>query len=198
MHKRCYLVVWKKHWFDWGLEKYHLSSARRGDCMAKATRPATARRSKACWSATSTSKKSSKIKGFQGNHSEKGGSLFCILSTIRCWFDQFRRYFPPFSMSFLCRAKTTMSSYVMSFEELLFQGLSANEMTQPLSAIMCVAIFPVNFPYTRKELHFLQLFISLPSEAAVSPLYLRPQSRRRFAISTNRSRDSRLVTAAAT
>ena len=54
-------------------------------------------------------------------------------------------------MSFLCRAKTTMSSYVMNFEELLFQGLSANEMTQPLSAIICVAIFSVNFPLQEKS-----------------------------------------------
>jgi len=44
-----------------------------------------------------------------------------------------------------------MSSYVMNFEELLFQGLSANEMTQPLSAIICVAIFPVNLPLQEKS-----------------------------------------------
>ena len=49
-------------------------------CMRwPATRPVTARLSRACWSATSASKKSSKIKGFQGNHSEKGGSLFLLL-----------------------------------------------------------------------------------------------------------------------
>jgi len=49
----------------------------------------------------------------------------------------------------------------MNFEELLFQGLSANEMTQPLSAIICVAIFPVNFPLQEKSCILLQLFISL-------------------------------------
>ena len=54
-----------------------------------------------------------------------------------------------------------MSSYVMNFEELLFQGLSANEMTQPLSAIICVAIFPVNFPLQEKSCILLQPFVSL-------------------------------------
>ena len=79
MHKRCYLVVWKKHWFDWVWRSTTSAAPRRGDCMAKATKPAMARLSKACWSATLASKKSSKIKIFQGNRSEKGGSLFLLL-----------------------------------------------------------------------------------------------------------------------
>ena len=66
MHKRCYLVVWKKHWFDWVWRSTTSAAPRRGDCMAKAMKPAMARHSKACWSATSPSKKSSKIKAFQG------------------------------------------------------------------------------------------------------------------------------------
>ena len=54
-----------------------------------------------------------------------------------------------------------MSCYVMNYEELFFQGLSANEMTQPLSAIICVAIFPVNFPLQEKSCILLQPFVSL-------------------------------------
>ncbi|MGN0755079.1 MAG: hypothetical protein ACI4ME_11530, partial [Aristaeellaceae bacterium] len=41
-----------------------------------ATRPATARRSLACSSGTSASKKSSKVKGLQGITPTRGGSLF--------------------------------------------------------------------------------------------------------------------------
>ena len=65
----------------------------------RATKPAMARLSKACWSATSTSKKSSKIKGFQGNHSEKGGSLFCVVLLFCCWFGCI--FIPPLCHSYV-------------------------------------------------------------------------------------------------
>ena len=110
-------------------------------------KPATARLSKACSSATSASKKSSKIKGFQGNHSEKGGSLFYFSAiSLLVW-----TLFHPSSMSFLCRAQTTMSCYVTNFESLLLKEFSSNGMTKPLNAIIGVANFSVNFPLQRKE-----------------------------------------------
>ena len=113
----------------------------------RATRPVTARLSKACSSATSASKKSSKIKGFQGNHSEKGGSLFYFSAiSLLVW-----TLFHPSSMSFLCRAQTTMSCYVTNFESLLLKEFSSNGMIKPLNAIISVAIFSVNFPLQRKK-----------------------------------------------
>jgi len=47
-------------------------------------------------------------------------------------------------MSFLCRAQTTMSCYVMNFESLLLKELPPNGMTKPLNAIIGVAKFSVN------------------------------------------------------
>jgi hypothetical protein len=43
-----------------------------------------------------------------------------------------------------------MSRYVTNFEESLLVKMLVNEMTQPLNAIIGVAIFSVNFPLQRK------------------------------------------------
>ena len=64
------------------------------------------------------------------------------------------RTFRPSFMLFLCHAKTTMSRYVTNFQESLLLKMPTNEMTQPLNAIIGVAIFSVNFPLQRKESHF--------------------------------------------
>jgi len=60
-------------------------------------------------------------------------------------------YFHPSFMSFLCRAQTTMSCYVMNFESLLLKELPPNGMTKPLNAIIGVANFSVNFHLQRKK-----------------------------------------------
>jgi len=59
-----------------------------------------------------------------------------------------------------------MSCYVANHEELFLQGFAANEMTQPLSAIICVAIFPVNFHIQRNG---LQLTPSPPVTKTTDP-----------------------------
>ena len=53
-------------------------------------------------------------------------------------------------MSFLCRAQTTMSCYVMNFESLLLKEFPSDDMTKPLNASIGVANFSVNFPLQRK------------------------------------------------
>jgi hypothetical protein len=58
--------------------------------------------------------------------------------------------FHPSFMSFLCRAQTTMSCYVMNFESLLLKEFPSNGMTKPLKTIIGVANFSVNFPLQRK------------------------------------------------
>ena len=60
-------------------------------------------------------------------------------------------YFHPSFMSFLCRAKTTMSCCVTNFESLLLKESPPNGMTKPLKTIIGVANFSVNFPLQRKE-----------------------------------------------
>ena len=83
-----------------------------------------------------------------GNHPRKGWFSFLLSPTslLLVWAD-----FHPSSMSFLCRAQTTMSCYVTNFESLLLKEFSSNGMIKPLNAIISVAIFSVNFPLQRKK-----------------------------------------------
>ena len=72
--------------------------------------------------------------------------MYCYAISLLVW-----TLFHPSSMSFLCRAQTTMSCYVTNFESLLLKEFPSNDMTKPLNAIIGVANFSVNFPLQRKE-----------------------------------------------
>ncbi len=72
--------------------------------------------------------------------------LSCYAILLLVWV-----YFHPSFMSFLCRAQTTMSCYVMNFESLLLKEFPSNGMTKPLKTIISVAIFLSIFLYKEKR-----------------------------------------------
>jgi len=106
------------------------------------------------------------IKGFQGDHSEKGGSLFVLLCHSAVGLGLFSSLLYVIPMS-------RPNHYVTNFESLLLKEFPSNDMSKPLNAIISVAIFSVNFPLQRKELHFTAtLHISFQQQTAFFSCHL--------------------------
>ena len=116
----------------------------------RAMKPATARHSKACWSVTSASKKSSKIKGFWGNHSEKGGSLFVLLCHFAAGLGAI------FLLSlchFYVAPKPPCHPMSWTLKNYFSRIVCKWDDTTPQRNYMC-SNFSCQFSFTRKESHF--------------------------------------------
>ena len=146
MHKRCYLVVWKKHWFDWVCMLYCIRRRPNGTpTWPKWRSPTWQGFRRPAEALLQQVRNPHKSRVFKGITLKRVVLFFCFSAILLLVWVYFHSSF----MSFPCRAQTTMSCYVTNFESLL-KEFSSNDMTKPLKAIIGVANFSVNFPLQRK------------------------------------------------